>query len=401
MSIVIFLIESIIIVYFLYVGLYTFIFGLFSNFYRSKFDQVASQKAKFAVLIPGYKEDQVIIEVAKQAIEQNYPKEKFDVIIIADSFKKSTLDQLDQLNLITEIVTFEKSTKVKALNTVLAKMGEHHAYDYAVILDADNVMDAGFLEKMNALHQQGYAAIQGKRAAKNDLSTLAFLDGLSEDINNNIYGRGSVVLNCSSSLKGSGMSFNFELLRTELAQMDSIGGFDRELELRLVQKGIKVYYAADAVVRDEKVEKSEVFENQRRRWISSQYHYLKAYFWQGLKAGFTGKFAEFNSIFLRNLQLPRLLNIGLVNLILILSLILYFNSSILNLNIWLYVIVAFLLNFGVALAISKEYLNFRLIKSIILLPGIFLKMLLLMFKLKGANKKFIHTPHGTGTNNHS
>jgi cellulose synthase/poly-beta-1,6-N-acetylglucosamine synthase-like glycosyltransferase len=195
------------------------------------------------------------------------------------------------------------------------------------------------------------------------------------------------------------MSFDFELLRTELAVMDSIGGFDRELELRLVSRGYKVYYAADAVVKDEKVEKSEVFENQRKRWISSQYHYLKAYFGEGVKAGLKGDFALFNSIILRNLQLPRLLNIGLVNVILLLSIFFHLYLPVLNLNIWIYVLVAFLVDMGVLMAISREYLTLRLLKSIILLPGIFFKMLLLMFKLKGANKKFIHTPHGTGSDN--
>lgn len=372
---------------------------MMSNFYKSEFDENTKQKLKFAILIPGYKEDKVILEVAKMAIQQNYPAEKFIVIVIADSFKKSTVEQLAKMNLITEIVSFEKSTKVKALNTVLARIGQQHDYDNAVILDADNVMESGFLEKMNTIHQKGYRAIQGKRAAKNDVSSLAFLDGLSEDINNNIYGKGSVVLNCSASLKGSGMSFDFELLRSELAKMDSIGGFDRELELRLVKQGVRVYFADNAVVRDEKVEKREVFENQRRRWISSQYHYLRAYFWEGLQAGLKGNFALFNSIFLRNLQLPRLLNIGLVNVLLISSLFLYFYRPILNLDIWYYIIVTLLVDIGVLLAISKEYLSVRLLKSIVVLPGIFFKMLLLMFKLKGANKKFIHTPHGSESEN--
>lgn len=401
MGLILLIIELVVVAYFIYVGLYTFVFGLASNFYRSKFDHPVKTKSKFAVLIPGYKEDEVIIDVAKQAIQQNYPADRFDVIIIADSFKQATLDQLKDLSLITEVVSFEKSTKVKALNKVLAKIGSRHDYDYAVILDADNVMEQGFLERMNTLHQKGFKAIQGRRAAKNDVTTLAFLDGLSEDINNNIYGKGSIVLNCSSSLKGSGMSFDFELLRQELAAMDSIGGFDRELELRLVNRGVNVYYAAQAIVKDEKVEKSEVFENQRKRWISSQYHYLKAYFGDGIKAGLRGKFALFNSIILRNLQLPRLLNIGLVNVILLITIFIYFYFPVLHMSIWIYILLAFLVDIGVVLAISREYLNFRLLKSIFLLPGIFFKMLLLMFKLKGANKKFIHTPHGAGSDNKS
>jgi cellulose synthase/poly-beta-1,6-N-acetylglucosamine synthase-like glycosyltransferase len=42
---------------------------------------------KIAVLIPGYKEDGVIIEVAT-ALQQEYPSNLYDVVIIADSFKR-------------------------------------------------------------------------------------------------------------------------------------------------------------------------------------------------------------------------------------------------------------------------------------------------------------------------
>lgn len=398
MNTILLILEIIVVTYFLYVGLYTFVFGFASHFYISKSIKSASIKGRFAVLIPGYKEDGVIVSVAKEAIRQNYPQDKFDIIIVADSFQQETLAQLYELPIITEVVSFEKSTKVKALNEVLTRIRDDSKYNYAVILDADNIMNAGFLERMNALHQQGFKAIQGRRAAKNDVSTLAYLDGLSEDINNNIYGKGSVALGCSSSLKGSGMSFDFTLLKSELAKMESIGGFDRELELRLVKQGVKVYYAEKAVIRDEKVEKKEVFENQRRRWISSQYHYLRLYFVEGLLAGLKGNLVLFNSVVLRNIQLPRLLNIGLVNLILLIAVVLTNIYSVLQIELWIYILLAALVDIGVFLAISKEYLNGRLLKSIFLLPGIFFKMLLLMFKLKGANKKFIHTPHGDTPN---
>jgi hypothetical protein len=35
-----------------------------------------------------------------------------------------------------------------------------------------------------------------------------------------------------------------------------------------------------------------------------------------------------------------------------------------------------------------------MLKALLDLPGIFVRMFMLLFKLKNANKKFIHTPHG-------
>ena len=91
-----------------------------------------------AVLIPAYKEDQVITGVAASALKQNYPADKFDVVVIADSLKNETLAKLRAMPIKVVEVFFEKSTKVKALNEAMAVIGDD--YDCAVILDADNLM---------------------------------------------------------------------------------------------------------------------------------------------------------------------------------------------------------------------------------------------------------------------
>ena len=69
---------------------YVFVFSIAGIFPEKKKEGKPKTQRKFAVLIPGYKEDAVIIEVAKDALNQNYPKDKFEVVIIADSFKTET-----------------------------------------------------------------------------------------------------------------------------------------------------------------------------------------------------------------------------------------------------------------------------------------------------------------------
>jgi cellulose synthase/poly-beta-1,6-N-acetylglucosamine synthase-like glycosyltransferase len=219
---------------------------------------------------------------------------------------------------------------------------------------------------------------------------MALLDGLSETINNFIYRQGSVAIGLSSSLIGSGMIFEYTVLKEILLPLDSIGGFDRELELNLIKRGIKIHYAKDAIVFDEKVESSEVFEKQRTRWLSSQFLYLRKYFAEGWRFLFKGNVNYFNCAILKNIQLPRLLNLGLLTISTFLSFVLvrYLHFSP---YIWL---VLFTLNImSMLLAIPKKLYSWEMAKSILLIPGIFFKMFLLLFKLKGANKTFIHTPH--------
>lgn len=390
MDIAITILEAALLCYFGYVALYTFTFSLGGLFYRSPQTKGGAKEKKFAVMIPAYKEDGVIFHVAKDALNQTYSHSNYDVVVIADSLQPATLKDLATIPVKTVEVSFEKSTKVKALNEAMRRIGD--SYDYGVILDADNVMEPHFLEIINNLHQQGYNAIQGRRAAKNENNSLSYLDGLSEEINNHVYGKGSTALGLSSALKGSGMSFKYDVLKRMLLQMDSIGGFDRELELRLVGEGTKVKYVSKAVVYDEKVEKSNVFENQRKRWISSQFFYLRQYFMSGLVNFFKGRFTYFNSTVLRNLQLPRLINLGLIT---VLTFLLFFIQDRLHLpyEAWLLAWGATVL--GIVMAIPRSYYDMRLVKAVFRLPAIFWKMFTLLFKLKGANKKFIHTPHSS------
>ena len=85
---------------------------------------VTKKIRKTAILIPGYKEDEVIIEVTKSALLQKYPMNLFDVIVIADSFEVATLEQLKRLPIKLVEVNFDKSTKSKALNKGMEVVGD-------------------------------------------------------------------------------------------------------------------------------------------------------------------------------------------------------------------------------------------------------------------------------------
>ena len=118
--------------------LYILIFSIASLFYKQQQYSDNGNMKRMAVLVPGYKEDEVIIEVATLALEQEYPTPLFDVVIIADSFKEKTLGALKKLPIKLIEVSFDKSTKSKALNKAMATLDKD--YDIAVVLDADNVM---------------------------------------------------------------------------------------------------------------------------------------------------------------------------------------------------------------------------------------------------------------------
>ena len=151
--------------YFAISSLYIFVFSVAGKFYKRRKSPVSIKQNRIALFIPAYKEDAVIVEVAKMALQQQYPAKIFDVIVIADSLKKNTIAKLEKLPIKVIEVSFEKSTKSKALNTAMASLKDD--YDYTIILDADNIMEPEFISKMNEAFESGFHIVQGHRKAKN------------------------------------------------------------------------------------------------------------------------------------------------------------------------------------------------------------------------------------------
>lgn len=236
----------------------------------------AKEYKRFAILIPAYKEDSVIHECVHSCLEQDYPADRFDVVVISDSMKSETNASLAALPIRLVEVHFEHSTKSKALNAAMAAIGND--YYLALILDADNIIPYNYLKDVNDLYARPEVEIvQTHRVAKNLNSDMALLDAMSEEINNSIFRLGHAKLGLSAALIGSGMVFRYDLFRDTMAHIKAVGGFDRELELTLLYKGKHFHYLPETFVFDEKVQNTNDFSRQRRRWLSAQWHYCTVF----------------------------------------------------------------------------------------------------------------------------
>jgi len=371
--------------------LYIFVFAFAGLFYRQKPYADAPVIRRIAVLIPGYKEDEVILEVAQDALSQDYPADKYDVVIIADSFQTETIEELQKLPVKVIEVTFEKSTKSKALNKAMDQLAD--SYDIAVVLDADNLMASDFLTKINASFEGRFMAVQGHRAAKNMDTPLAILDAVSEEINNHIFRKGHRVLGLSSAIIGSGMAFKYDFFKEMMTTVTAIGGFDKEIELKMLKSRFKIEYLNDAMVYDEKVQKAEVFSNQRRRWLSAQLHYFRQDIGSSVKALFANGNIDYFDKAIQFIQPPRVLLLGAVTMISILFFVLNFfiaGTAFYNL-LWVLLLVICIAAF--LFSVPCSFYKISTLKALASLPGGMLLMLGSLLKIKGANKQFIHTKH--------
>lgn len=346
---------------------------------------------RMVVLIPAYKEDGVIVEVASNALHQDYPRDHYDVVVIADSLRQETVSKLQSIPVKVVEVKFEKSTKSKALNAAMSALPEN--YDCAVILDADNLMESNLLHKINDAFNAGYQIVQGHRVARNLNTPVAILDAVSEEINNHIFREGNRAVGLSCSLIGSGMAFSYTMFKEVMLNIKAVGGFDKELELYFTREGIKTAWLPLGYVYDEKVQNYESLGNQRRRWLSAQFIYFGQHIGPAIKMLFTkGNFDYFFRTW-QQIQLPRVLLLGLVTLLTAIFLVIQpFGIS----QYWLFLWGLMIFTLGISMPVYL--LNARLLHAILYLPAGIWKMFLSLLKIKGANKTFIHTTHTGGSN---
>ncbi|MDZ4666338.1 MAG: glycosyltransferase family 2 protein [bacterium] len=387
-----FTLELILLFYLLFNVGYVFIFSFAGIFYKvTNFKSLEVKKLnRFVILIPAYKHDEVILNTVGHCLNQNYPTDKFDVIVIADSLKQLTIGELLVMPIKLIQVQFEQSTKAKSLNTALGLLPEND-YDYCLVLDVDNIMENDFLKKINARLQNNEMIIQSHRTAKNLDTPFAILDGLSEEINNHIFRKGHVAIGVTSALSGSGQAMQFKEFKRLMSAIESAVE-DKELEFSLVKNRYKVLFENDALVFDEKVQNAKVFSSQRRRWVASQFFDFHAILLEGITNLILKRNFDFFDKALQRIILPRILLLGLS----FFSAFIYF-LPFTQLGPW-FLGLFFICCISYAIAIPSSFFNVKTIGAAVRLPQAFYLMFMAMIKSKGATKTFIHTEHSTTIN---
>ena len=383
-------IQIIILVYFAGNVLYLLFFAVCGFLYPEPRQNEFRKFRNITVVIVAFREDRIIDAVIKSAMQQDYPREMFNILLIADSFEPGTLEKLNHYPMQTVVANFEESTKVRALKLALTQLPVNT--EFVVILDADNIMEMGFLRKLNLFLESGHMVVQCHRSAKNTNTPFALLDAVSEEVNNNIFRQGHTAIGLSSALIGSAMAFQLDVFRQYIPKLTAVGGFDKELELMLLDDGIHIAYLSNAFVLDEKVQNSKVFYKQRKRWMRSQLYYfgrdIFPSIWALLRKGNINYFDKTIQFFF----MPRVLLLGILILV---NLAQVFIPNPVYCWIWLGTLVSCILS--ILISTPNQYFRIETVKALLYLPMAFFLMFSILFRLRKANRHFIHTVHEVQT----
>lgn len=346
----------------------------------------------YLILYPAYNEDRVIVNSVTKFISQYYPYKNFHVAVISDHMQSETNQKLSELPITLFQPVFEKSSKAKAMQYAITKVesGELNIdgkpdFDYVVILDADNVVEPQFLDRLNEVCAKGYKAIQCHRCAKNNDNDIAVLDGVSEEINNTIFRKAHNRIGLSSALIGSGMCFDYQWFKNNVFKL-STAGEDRELEALLLKQKVYIRYEPDIHVFDEKVSNQENFQKQRLRWMTAQIQSLFNLL-PYIPRAISTMNLDFIDKTIQQALIPRSM---LVVITLAMSLLMTVVSTIWSIKWWCLFLGTCI---ALYLATPKQLRRHSIFGKILSLPKLVWKMVLNILKIDRKNTDFIHTSH--------
>ena len=341
------------------------------------------RQKKYLVIFPAYGEDKVILHTVKSFLLQHYPHDKYSVVVVSDHMLKETNTELSKLPITLLQPQFENSSKAKALQFAIDNI--HDNFDNIVILDADNIVQPDFLERLNEICNQGFSAIQCHRCAKNAENQIAQLDGISEEINNSLFRKGHNNIGLSSALIGSGMCFDYLWFKAHVHLL-STAGEDREIEKMLLIEHIYIKYVEDIDVFDEKVGNEDNFQLQRQRWMSAQLNCLLSMM-KNLPTSIVHLNVNYIDKTIQQMLIPRsMLLVGTFVWALLMSV---FEMS------WAYKWWGLfaLTSLSLWIAIPRKMRNGGLAQLITHLPRLTWRMMSNIRHIDSENREFIHTSH--------
>ena len=250
------------------IGCYYLVVAFFSltSVYR---DRISVEKHSFALIVAAHNEEKVIAQLVESLNELKYPRNLFDVFVVADNCDDKTAQRAKAAGAnVIERFDMTKRGKGYAMEYAFDHLfAMEKKYEYICVFDADNIVKNDFLLHMNNKINEGYRAVQGYLDSKNpNDSWLTFSYSFWYWINNRVsqLARSNLAFGCR--LGGTGFAVESELIKkygwgaTCLAE-------DTEFTLKLALNDIKVGWCHEAVVYDEKPISLETSMHQRQRWV--------------------------------------------------------------------------------------------------------------------------------------
>ena len=226
--------------------------------------------ARFAILIPAHEEELVIGQLLDSVDRLDYPRELFEVHVIADHCSDQTVAIANSFDAtVHERLGPESRGKAQSLNWLIQSLlGREpgNSIDAFVVLDADSIVSRNFLQEMDLQLRSGRPLIQGLVQIDDPgTSRMVQLRALAYEFISHVRPLGRSALGLSVGLRGNGMCIARECASQFSWDPESLTE-DYELHGRLLTAGLRVAFAPEAVVRTQLPQSLAGASTQSERW---------------------------------------------------------------------------------------------------------------------------------------
>lgn len=235
---------------------------------------------RIAVVCPAHNEELQIASTVEQILASDFPRDCFDVYVIADNCSDATAARAREAG----ATAFERHDlslrgKGQAIDWLLKTQRpllEH--YDAIALVDADTLVDRRFLREVSeSLSHPEVQVVQGWHGVSNpEANWRTALTYAAFALVNGLRPAGRSFWGGTSDLKGNGMAFRARLLLEYGWPAHSIVE-DIEFSNRLLLDGVLVRYNPDAIVISEMPTGTKQAEPQRRRWERGRMQTIRDY----------------------------------------------------------------------------------------------------------------------------
>lgn len=267
-----------------FIGLYYVLAGVFAFAKKADIPEADGKLRRFAVIVPAHNEGTVIGQLLQSISQQQYPKNRMDVFVVADGCTDNTAQIANACGAYVLTRNGEAKGKAKAVECGISHILSLDAvYDCVAIFDADNILRRDCIFRINDMLGCGYEVVQCRVDAKNhDENWLTAAYSVWHILESRFGKLGCHNLGMGCKLSGTGFAINTDVLEKCPWDCDSMAE-DLEYTMKLGLKGIKPGFANKAVVYDEKPSSFKTSVMQRCRWAQGIVDVQGRYGWTLLR----------------------------------------------------------------------------------------------------------------------
>jgi 1,2-diacylglycerol 3-beta-glucosyltransferase len=223
----------------------------------------------FLVLVPAHDEEAVISRTLASLAALDYPRERFEVVVIADNCDDTTAAVVRASG--TRVIErWDPEHRGKGYAIAWALDALSPEQDAVVIVDADCEVSTNLLIEFDRGLEAGAEAMQASNlATAASASSHAALREAAFLLHNRVRSLGKERLGLSTGLHGTGMCLATSLLRRCPWRAFSFAE-DREYHIALVSAGVRVRFAAEGEVRSPMTVTGAHARSQSARWDSGR-----------------------------------------------------------------------------------------------------------------------------------